>query len=57
MTAAHIWFVSSDRWTCPNPDCNRTTHRQSRQSDDEWAARRRAAQERHARAHTGRSTR
>ncbi len=49
MTFAHVWFISADRWSCP--DCWRTVHRWLRESDGSWAVRLRDAQERHGRAH------
>ncbi len=49
MTLAHVWFISADRWSCP--DCERTIHRWLRESDDAWAARLRYTQKYHGRAH------
>ncbi len=50
MTLAHVWFISADRWSCP--DCERTIHRRERESDEAWAARLRGAQKLHGFAHS-----
>ncbi len=50
MNAAHVWFISADRWSCP--DCERTIHRRERESNEEWTKRLRGAQKLHGFKHS-----